>query len=89
MILIDAQGNVRMVVGAAGGSKIISSVVEVMARVLWLGQDIKEAIDAPRFHHQLVPNVLQYEKYSFSTVSLSLLLYPSLYANFTFKKDLW
>lgn len=68
MILTDSQGNVRMVVGAAGGSKIISSIVEVIARVLWLGQNIKEAIDAPRFHHQLVPNVLQYEKYSFSTV---------------------
>lgn len=72
MILSDSQGNVRMVVGAAGGSKIITAVVEVMARVLWFNQNIKEAIDAPRFHHQLVPNVLQYEQNHFSTVSTTI-----------------
>lgn len=69
MILADRKGNVRLAFGAAGGSKIISSVIEVAARYLWFGQDIKSAIDAPRIHHQLVPNTLQYEFGRFSEVS--------------------
>ncbi|XP_067641141.1 scoloptoxin SSD14 isoform X2 [Eurosta solidaginis] len=73
MILADRQGNVHLVVGAAGGSKIISGVVEVAARFLWFGQDIKSAIDAPRVHHQLVPNVLAYEFGRFSEDILKLL----------------
>lgn len=62
MILADREGDVKMVVSAAGGSKIISALVEVMAGVLWMNEDIKEAIDRPRYHHQLSPNVLEYEK---------------------------
>lgn len=54
-------GQVHLVTGAAGGSRIISTVVQILLRTLWLNQTIKEAIDAPRFHHQLVPNILQYE----------------------------
>ncbi|XP_054728729.1 scoloptoxin SSD14 isoform X1 [Anastrepha obliqua] len=73
MILADQKGNVRLAMGAAGGSKIISGIVEVAARYLWFGQDIKSAIDAPRIHHQLVPNVLQYEFGKFSEEVLKLL----------------
>nr|XP_014094095.1 scoloptoxin SSD14 isoform X2 [Bactrocera oleae]XP_014094096.1 scoloptoxin SSD14 isoform X2 [Bactrocera oleae]XP_036227729.1 scoloptoxin SSD14 isoform X2 [Bactrocera oleae] len=73
MILADRKGNVRLAFGAAGGSKIISSVIEVAARYLWFGQDIKSAIDAPRIHHQLVPNTLQYEFGRFSEEILLLL----------------
>ena len=68
MILVDPKGDVRLAFGAAGGAKIISAVIEVAARVLWFGQNIKEAIDAPRFHHQLAPDVLEYEVNRFSKV---------------------
>ncbi|XP_073832162.1 glutathione hydrolase 1 proenzyme isoform X2 [Musca autumnalis] len=74
MILADREGNVKMVVSAAGGSKIISALVEVMAGVLWMNQDIKEAIDRPRYHHQLSPNVLEYEKSGHFTEELLKLL---------------
>uniref|UniRef100_W8BUZ8 Gamma-glutamyltranspeptidase 1 n=2 Tax=Ceratitis capitata TaxID=7213 RepID=W8BUZ8_CERCA len=73
MILADRKGNVRLAIGSAGGSKIISAIVEVAARFLWFDQDIKSAIDAPRIHHQLVPNVLQYEFGQFDEEVLSLL----------------
>ena len=54
-------GDVRLVVGAAGGTRIISTLTQILVRVLWLQQNIKQAIDAARFHHQLLPNVLEYE----------------------------
>lgn len=62
MILADQKANVRLVLSAAGGSKIISAIVDVLTRVLWFNQNIKEAIDAPRYHSQLVPNVLAYQE---------------------------
>ncbi|XP_076450372.1 glutathione hydrolase 1 proenzyme-like isoform X2 [Babylonia areolata] len=60
-IVVDRAGNPRLVVGSAGGARITNCNVQVMARVLWLGQTLKEAILAKRLHHQLVPNVLKWE----------------------------
>ena len=51
-----------MVVGGAGGSKIISGVTSVALRTLFLGWNLKEAVDAPRIHNQLIPNVTAYER---------------------------
>ncbi|KAH8272330.1 hypothetical protein KR026_005599, partial [Drosophila bipectinata] len=56
-----STGRVRLVVGAAGGAKIISSLVPLLVRVLWQKANIKNAIDASRIHHQMSPNVLLYE----------------------------
>ncbi|EDV92103.1 GH24228 [Drosophila grimshawi] len=54
-------GEVRLVVGAAGGTKIITALVPLLVRMLWQRTDIKSAIDAYRFHHQMLPNALLYE----------------------------
>ncbi|XP_017853266.1 glutathione hydrolase 1 proenzyme isoform X2 [Drosophila busckii] len=61
MLITDAEGNVRLAIAASGSGKIIPAVVEVIARVLWFGEDIKTAVDAPRFYHQLKPDTLDYE----------------------------
>lgn len=61
VIVTNETGDVRLVIGGAGGVRIITSVALVMIRNLWLGDSIKEAIDARRIHHQLVPNILEYE----------------------------
>lgn len=60
-IVVDGTGSVRLVLGAAGGTKIITAVAMTIMRTLWFGQNIKEAIDAPRIHHQLVPMHIDYE----------------------------
>ncbi len=39
-----------------------SRILKAMIRNLWFGEDIKEAIDSPRFHHQLFPMTLNYEE---------------------------
>ncbi|XP_037089706.1 glutathione hydrolase 1 proenzyme-like [Pollicipes pollicipes] len=61
-ILVDDDGGVRMVIGASGGTKITSVTGYVAARNLWMGENIKEAVDAMRVHHQLLPDVLKIEK---------------------------
>lgn len=60
-IITDKCGNVKVVIGGAGGPKIISSTALVIIRLLWLGENIKEAVDAPRIHHQLFPMEVHYE----------------------------
>ncbi|XP_055935291.1 scoloptoxin SSD14-like isoform X2 [Argiope bruennichi] len=60
-LVIDGNGDVRMVVGGAGGTRIITASAMGIIRTLWLGENIKQATDAPRIHHQLFPNYIQYE----------------------------
>lgn len=42
-------------------------------RNLWFGQNIKEAVDAPRFHHQLYPMEIAYEYGNIQVIKKSLL----------------
>ncbi|XP_023345665.1 glutathione hydrolase 1 proenzyme isoform X2 [Eurytemora carolleeae] len=61
-IVLDSEGRVIAVAGASGGTKIITAVAQVLLRTLYLGQNVKDAIDAPRLHHQLLPMELWYEE---------------------------
>nr|CAH7752524.1 unnamed protein product [Callosobruchus chinensis] len=60
-IVTDKNGDVKLVVGASGGSRIISAVAQTIIRTLWFGDNLKEAIDAPRLHHQVFPMTVNYE----------------------------
>ena len=66
-IIVDNDNNVQLILGASGGSKIVSSIVQVAIKSLWMGSDIKSAIDDLRIHHQLYPEYLQIES-GFSNV---------------------
>ncbi len=52
---------VRLVIGGSGGPKITTATAFVAIRHLWMAEDIKTAIDAPRIHHQLFPDKIVYE----------------------------
>uniref|UniRef100_A0A0A9YCN9 Gamma-glutamyltranspeptidase 1 n=1 Tax=Lygus hesperus TaxID=30085 RepID=A0A0A9YCN9_LYGHE len=60
-IIVDQNGDVKIVLGASGGSRIITAMAWIIMRMLWLGEDLKAAVDASRIHHQLSPMVLSYE----------------------------
>ncbi len=56
------RGKLRLVLGSPGGSTIITTVANDLISVLDNGLDIQAAADAPRFHHQYLPDILQFEK---------------------------
>ncbi len=56
------DGKLHMVLGAPGGSRIITGVLQVFLNVADFGMNIQEAVDAPRFHHQWQPDRLQLER---------------------------
>lgn len=61
-----------MVAGAPGGSRIINGVLQVILNVIDFGLNAQEAIDAPRFHHQWMPDKLMLES-GFSPDTIDIL----------------
>ncbi|KAI4499426.1 hypothetical protein M0802_005322 [Mischocyttarus mexicanus] len=61
-IVVGENKIARLVIGAAGGTKITTAIASIMILNLWAGYNIKEAIDAYRIHHQLLPMTVQTEK---------------------------
>jgi len=59
---VTKDGKLILVVGSPGGPTIISTVLEVILNVIDFGFTIQEAIDAPRFHHESLPDELRLEK---------------------------
>jgi gamma-glutamyltranspeptidase/glutathione hydrolase len=60
-IVIGPGGRLRMVVGTPGGSTIITTVFQVVSNVLDYGMGLVAAVDAPRVHHQHLPDQIYYE----------------------------
>jgi gamma-glutamyltranspeptidase/glutathione hydrolase len=59
--IITRDGKLRMVVGAPGGSRITTAVLQVILDVLDFHMNAQDAVDTPRFHHQWRPDVLYLE----------------------------
>ncbi|XP_068159542.1 scoloptoxin SSD14 [Drosophila tropicalis] len=60
-VLVDQNGDVRLLVGAAGGTKITTSVASVIMKYLIRGESMDHAVNDGRLHHQLVPMEVEYE----------------------------
>ncbi len=67
------DGKLILATGSPGGSTIITVVFGVVTNVIDHGMNIRQAVDAPRFHHQWMPDVLAYERNSISPDTVALL----------------
>lgn len=63
--LVEKNGKLLMVVGTPGGSTIITSVLQTILNVVEFGMNMKEAVNAPRFHHQWLPDHINFEPEGF------------------------
>ena len=64
--LVEKNGKLSMIVGTPGGSTIITSVYQTILNVFEFGMGMQEAVSAPRFHHQWLPDVVVLEPQRFS-----------------------
>jgi gamma-glutamyltranspeptidase/glutathione hydrolase len=65
--VLRKDGTLWFAVGSPGGPTIINTVLQVIVNVVDHDMDIQEAIDAPRIHHQWLPDELVYEPFGLST----------------------
>jgi gamma-glutamyltranspeptidase / glutathione hydrolase len=72
-IVLDREGRVLMVVGAAGGPTIITAVAQVILNVIEHGMPLADAMRAPRMHHQSLPDQIRLESVGFSEATLAQL----------------
>jgi gamma-glutamyltranspeptidase / glutathione hydrolase len=65
--IVEKNGNLSMVVGTPGGSTIITSVLQTILNVFEFKMTMQEAVNAPRFHHQWLPDIISIEPNTFTT----------------------
>ncbi|MBG1232065.1 gamma-glutamyltransferase [Aestuariivirga litoralis] len=71
--IVKKDGKVYMVLGSPGGSRIITIVLEAILNVVDHGMTIQEAVDAPRIHHQWLPDQISAEPFAFSADTAKIL----------------
>jgi gamma-glutamyltranspeptidase/glutathione hydrolase len=70
--IVVRNGKTVLVLGSPGSSKIITTVANVLMGVVDYGMNIQEAVNAPRFHNQWIPDVVNVERW-FSPDTLNIL----------------
>ena len=63
--IVEKEGELFMVLGSPGGSTIITSVLQTILNVVEYDYTMQQAVDAPRFHHQWLPDEIVFEPGSF------------------------
>jgi gamma-glutamyltranspeptidase/glutathione hydrolase len=64
--IVEKDGALYMVVGTPGGSTIITAVAQTILNVYDFDMSMQEAVNAPRFHHQWLPDMVIFEPQGFS-----------------------
>lgn len=71
--ILTHNKHVVMIVGSPGGPRIISATLLTILNVLDYQMNIQDAVDAARFHHQWMPDVIEMEPNAFSPKTMSQL----------------
>ncbi|RZL61151.1 MAG: gamma-glutamyltransferase [Variovorax sp.] len=72
--IVSKDGKPVMVVGTPGGSRIITAVLHTILNVVDYGMNVQEAVDAPRFHQQWLPDVTNMETFAISPDTRKILV---------------
>lgn len=65
--IVEKDGKLWMVVGSPGGSTIITAVAQTILNCYEFNMSMQEAVNAPRFHHQWLPDAIIFEPDGFPT----------------------
>ena len=60
-IVINPQGRTELVTGTPGGATIITTIFQIITNHIDFGLPMQTSVDAPRFHHQHLPDVIRFE----------------------------
>jgi gamma-glutamyltranspeptidase/glutathione hydrolase len=71
--ILESNGELLMVLGTPGGSTIITSVLQTILNVAEFNMTLQQAVDAPRFHHQWLPDYINFEPEGFSKETLEMI----------------
>lgn len=71
--IVEKDGELLMTVGTPGGSTIITSVLQTILNVHEYNMTMQQAVNAPRFHHQWLPDLILFEPNSFPRATLDSL----------------
>jgi gamma-glutamyltranspeptidase / glutathione hydrolase len=72
-VILSKDGKLFMVTGSPGGRTIINTVTQTVMNVIDFGMNAQEAVDAPRVHHQWLPDRTDYERSGLSPDTVKLL----------------
>jgi gamma-glutamyltranspeptidase/glutathione hydrolase len=71
--ILAKDGKLRLVIGTPGGRTIINTVLLTVLNFVDFGMNVQDAIDAPRFHNQWLPDRIQYERNGLSPDTRAIL----------------
>ncbi len=79
--IVAKNGKLFMVLGSPGGSTIITSVLQTILNVYEFNLGMQESVNAPRFHHQWLPDSITFEPKAFDVKTLEILKSKSYLIN--------
>lgn len=71
--ILEKDGKLFLVTGSPGGPTIINTVFEIILNSVVFNMEVQRAVNAPRFHHQWIPDQIRYEPFGFSNDVISQL----------------
>ena len=72
-IVETPDGKLFLVLGSPGGSTIITTTAQVIMNVIDFDMNIEDAVESYRFHHQWLPDMIQFESSGFSPETIQAL----------------
>lgn len=79
--IVEQKGKLLLVLGSPGGSTIITSVLQTILNVYEFKMNVQQAVNAPRFHHQWLPDEILFEPNKFTPNILTNLRKKGYFAN--------